>query len=241
VATPPVLEGTVLAVSAGAVGEIGSERRRIRSAFVKQPIAGRVPLGPLGLPGDEHVYEDHGGPDMALLAYPSEHYSYWRSFGLELPEAAAMGENLTTEGLVETDVHLGDVFGIGSAVVQVCQPRSPCLKLAARFGRKDMAVMVQDTGFTGYLLRVLAPGEVGAGDAMTLLRRDRHHDVSIAEAGRIMNVDRQDLRGAQRLLAIPALGSSTRRMIAARIEGGVADLDGLDVWRLFHPDDQPDR
>lgn len=238
-AKPPALEGTVRAVSVGAVGELDPTGRRIRSAFIKRPVAGRVSLGPLGLPGDEHVYEDHGGPDMALLAYPGEHYQYWRDLGLDLPPAAAMGENLTTEGLLETDIHLGDVFGIGSAVVQACQTRSPCLKLAARFGRKDMAVLVQDTGFTGYLLRVLVPGEIGAGDAMTLLRRDPFHEVSIAEAGRIMNVNRKDLQGAQRLLAIPALGSSTRRMMAARIDKGVADLDGLDVGRLFHPDDKP--
>lgn len=233
----PSLEGTILAVSVGAAGELTSGRRPIPSAFMKGPVLGRMPLGPFGLPGDEHVYEDHGGPDMALLAYPGEHYSHWRSLGLDLPAAAAMGENLTTEGLLETDVHLGDVFGIGSAVVQACQTRSPCFKLAARFGRKNMAVMMQDTGFTGYLLRVLIPGEIEAGDAMTLLRRDDDHEISIAEAGRIMNVDRNDLIGAQQLLAIPALGSSTRRMMATRVDKGLADLTGLHVERLFQPDD----
>ena len=73
------------------------------------------------MPGDEHVYEDHGGPDMALLAYPHEHYADWRSVGLTLPDAGAFGENLTVTGLPETAVHLGDTFAVGTAVVQVAQ------------------------------------------------------------------------------------------------------------------------
>ena len=145
----PNLVGTVEAVCVGAVGEIDSGRRKIVSALIKTPVPGRIAVGPLGLPGDEHVYEDHGGPDLALLAYPREHYDYWRDIGLELPVAGAMGENLTTTGLVETEVHIGDVFKVGTSVIQVSETRSPCSKLAARFGRKDMAVMMQDTGFVG--------------------------------------------------------------------------------------------
>jgi MOSC domain-containing protein YiiM len=238
--SPSPIEATVVAVSVGATGELAGGRRPIPSAFIKGPVTGRVSLGPFGLLGDEHVYEDHGGPDMALLAYPREHYNHWRSLGLDLPAAAAMGENLTTEGLLETDVHLGDIFGLGSAVVQACQTRSPCFKLAARFGRKDMAVMMQDTGYTGYLLRVLIPGEIEAGDTMTLLGRDDDHEVSINEAGQIMNINRNDLIGAQRLLAIPALGSSTRRMMATRVHKGLANPTGLHVERLFEPDDHVD-
>ena len=146
----PNLVGTVEAVCVGAVGEIDSGRRKIVSSLIKTPVQGRIAVGPLGLPGDEHVYEDHGGPDLALLAYPREHYDHWRDIGLELPVAGAMGENLTTTGLVETEVHIGDVFEVGTSVIQVTETRSPCSKLAARFGRKDMAVMMQDTGFTGF-------------------------------------------------------------------------------------------
>ena len=78
--------------------------RSIETAFVKQPLSGAVTISTLGIEGDEHVYEHHGGPDMALLIYPSEHYSYWRSVGLQLPDPAAMAENFTTVGLLETDV-----------------------------------------------------------------------------------------------------------------------------------------
>ena len=228
------LTGTILAVSVGMTGELVTGRRRIKSAFIKTPIVGRVWLRQLGLPGDEHVYEDHRGPDMALLAYPIEHYSYWRSLGLQLPEAAALGENLTVKGLVETQVNLGDVFEAGTAVVQVCQPRTPCAKVAARFGRKDMSVLVQDTGYTGYLLRVLTEGEVGANDDMVLVHRDTYHDVTVAEAGRVVNVDRNDHDGARRVLAVEALGTSVRRTLEARVGSGV-EL-GLGTDRLFLPE-----
>ena len=231
------MTGTLLAVSVGAVGELGSGRRRIESAFVKTPVDARLWLGELGLPGDAHVYEDHGGPDMAVLAYPIEHYPYWRRLGLELPDAAAFGENFTIAGMVETEVHLGDVFEVGTAVVQVCQPRSPCFKLAARFGRKDLPVLVQDTGYTGYLLRVLTEGEVGAGDDVLLVHRDPDHDVTVSEAAHILNVDRSNHEGARRILAVEALGSSVRRTLAARVEAG-AQL-GLDTARLFVPGNGP--
>ena len=213
----PDIAGTVEAVCVGSVGEIGSGSRKIVSAFIKTPVRGRVAVGPLGLPGDEHVYKDHGGPDFALLAYPKEHYPHWGGLGLELPDAGAMGENLTTVGLVETEVRIGDVLQAGTSVIQVTEPRSPCRKLAARFGRTDMAAMVQDTGFTGFLCRVLVCGDIGAGDALRMLRRDDHHDMTVAEAGRILNTDRGDLAGARRLYAVPALGYSARRRLAARL------------------------
>ncbi|MFT7475312.1 MAG: MOSC domain-containing protein YiiM [Verrucomicrobiales bacterium] len=234
----PQLCGLIDSVCVGSVGELDSGRRKIESAFVKTAVQERVSLGPLGLTGDEHVYEDHGGPDMALLAYPKEHYDYWRSAGLNLPEAGAMAENLTTTGLVETEVCIGDVFEVGTCVVQVSETRSPCFKLAARFGRKDMAVLMQDTGYTGFLFRVLVCGELGAGDEMKLIRRDGGHTATVAEAGRVLNVDRTDMEGAQRLFAVPSLGLLSRRTLAARLEKGVDDLGGLHVERLFHPDDQ---
>jgi MOSC domain-containing protein YiiM len=226
------LSGTVLGVCAGRTGTLTSGRREVRSAFVKAPLPGPVHLGVLGLPGDEHVYEDHGGPDMAVLVYPHEHYAHWRGLGLEVPEVGAMAENLTVSGLVETDVCLGDVFTVGSAVVQVCQPRSPCYKLGARFGRADMPVLMQDTGYTGYLLRVLTEGPVAAGDRVTLV--ERTSDVTVAEAGRVANVDRHDLDGARRVLAVDALGASTRRKLAARLDAPVET--GLETDRLFLPE-----
>lgn len=224
------LDGRVRAVSAGRRSRLAHGRRTIETAFVKSPIGHRVGVTVLGVPGDDHVYEDHGGPDMALLAYPFEHYAHWRGLGLDLADDGALGENLTVTGLTETDVHLGDVFELGSAVIQVNQPRTPCYKLAARFGRQDMPVLVQDTGYTGYLLRVLTEGEIGAGDAMRLIDRQAH-GVTVADASRVVNVDRNDIDGARRVLGVEALGSSVRRKLAGRVAS--SEPVGLDVERLF--------
>lgn len=221
------------AVCAGKRAEIAYDRRTVETAFVKDAIEGRVYVRVLGLAADDHVYEDHGGPDMALLAYPYEHYAHWRSVGLELPEHGALGENLTVVGLPESAVHVGDVFTVGSATVQVSQPRTPCYKLAARFGRKDMPLMVQDTGFTGYLLRVLVEGDVGAGDEMRLVDREPH-GVTVAEVGRAVNLDRNDFVTARRVLAVASLGSSVRRKLAGRV--AASDEVGLDTERLFLDD-----
>lgn len=225
--------GRLVAVSAGRAAMLRSGTRESRTAFVKAPIEGRVAVSTLGIGGDEHVYHDHGGPDMALLVYPIEHYAHWRAVGIDLPDAAAMAENLTVEGWPETDVCVGDTFAIGTAVVQVSQPRSPCSKIGARYGRRDLPVMVQDTGFTGYLLRVLTPGEIGAGDEMVLLERDPH-GVTVAEAGRVANVDRNDLDTIRRVLAVEALGSSVRRKLEARL--ATSEAQGLDTRRLFDAD-----
>ncbi|MEP7047463.1 MAG: MOSC domain-containing protein, partial [Ilumatobacteraceae bacterium] len=93
------LRGVVRAVCAGKRAEIAHGRRTVETAFIKDAIEGRIHVGTLGLAADDHVYEDHGGPDMALLAYPYEHYPHWRSVGLDLPEHGALGENLTVVGL----------------------------------------------------------------------------------------------------------------------------------------------
>lgn len=235
------LTGRIEGVCVGAVGELAAGRHLVPTAFVKESVNGPVRLTTLGFQGDNHVYEDHGGPDMAVLLYPIEHYEYWREVGLGLPAVGAFAENLTVTGLVETDVHIGDIFdldaGRGSDVaepvrLQICQTRNPCFKIASRYEREELPVMVQETGYTGYLARVLTPGSVSAGDGLRLVERTT--PISVAEAGRIANVDRNDLDAARQLLRIEALGSSTRRMLEARI--AAKSKLGLDTGRLFAPD-----
>ncbi len=141
-----------------------------------------------------------------------------------------MGENLTTAGFTEADVHLGDVLAVGDTVVQVTQPRSPCSKIAARYGRRDLAVLVQDTGYTGYLMRVLEEGDVAEGAPIHLVER-QDHGMTVAEAGRIVNVDRHDLDGARRVLEVPGLGASVRRKLESRLRSPAPA--GLDTARVF--------
>lgn len=225
------LRGQVTAVCTGEVGELDSRGRTIASAFVKRPVEGRVRVHRSGVEGDEHAYEGHGGEDAAVLVYSRDHYPFWRDLGVDIPDAGAFAENLTVEGLTESEVHLGDTFAVGSCVVQVSEPRSPCYKIAARYGRKDISIVVQETGFTGYLMRVLQEGDVAAGDEVRLVDRDTSHDWTVAEAGRILNVDRNDLDGAERLIEIEALSAGIRSTLAARIARR-QEL-GLDLDRLY--------
>ena len=227
------MRGSIVGVNVGSAGSLRHGSREIETAFVKHAVEQPVEIGPLGLPGDEHVYEDHGGPDMALLVYPIEHYDHWRSVGLDLPATGAMAENLTTRGLVETDVRIGDVIACGTARIQVTQPRSPCFKLAARFQRRSLPVEVQTTGFTGYLLRVLEPGVVAPGDVFEVVERATD-SMTVERAGRILNVNRSDLDGAREMLAISALGSVTRRTLEARVAAGGYSV--ADTARLYLDD-----
>src|SRR6185369_8225873 len=117
----------------------------------------------------------HGGVDKAVYVYPSEHYEFWRN---ELPGMAlpwgAFGENLTTLGLDESNMHIGDTLRIGTAEFSISQPRLPCFKLGIRFGRPDILKPFLQSGRTGFYLRVVREGDIEAGDPITVLARDEH-------------------------------------------------------------------
>ena len=137
------------------------------SAIAKIQVDGELTLTDLGLAGDEQAEKKiHGGPERALCHYPREHYQYWIT---EFPEQAdlfvapAFGENLSTEGLTEKNVFIGDIFRWGDALIQVTQPRSPCFKLNFHFGINDMSARLQSAGKTGWLYRVVLAGQGFAG------------------------------------------------------------------------------
>src|SRR5262245_36943234 len=135
------LTARVRELNVGRAGVLRRADREIKTAFIKKPVTHPLPLREPGFDGDEHGYEFHGGPDKAVLAYAHTHYAFWRQqHGLDLPESAAFGENLTIDGLTEETAHLGDVFQIGSAVIQVTQPRAPCFKIGARYGVPRMSL-----------------------------------------------------------------------------------------------------
>ncbi|KFA38520.1 molybdenum cofactor sulfurase, partial [Xanthomonas vasicola pv. musacearum NCPPB 4384] len=133
-----------------------------RSAIDKRALQGAVQVGIEGLEGDEQGdLRVHGGPDKAIHHYPRDHYAAWRNeLGTHalLEAAGAFGENLSSVGLTEADVCLGDRFALGTAVVEVSQLRQPCWKLSDRFGVRELARRVQETGRTGWYYRVLQPG-----------------------------------------------------------------------------------
>ena len=145
------------------------------SAIGKLPVAHAVAVGALGLAGDEQADRTvHGGVDKAIHHYPADHYDWWRGFLGNAPlldAPGAFGENISTTGLDESSVFLGDRFRLGSALVEVTQARQPCWKLDHRFGAKGVMAQVVKTRRTGWYYRVLEPGTVRAGDDLDLVDR----------------------------------------------------------------------
>jgi MOSC domain-containing protein YiiM len=144
--------------------------RTVRTAIYKEPVLFRVFVRRLNLDGDSQAdLRVHGGPDKAVYAYDLGGYAHWRrELGLELP-FGQFGENLTVEGMPETQVRIGDSYRIGSAVLQVSQPRSPCFKLAMKMERPQFLREFLASGRTGFYLRVVEEGELGAGDPIELV------------------------------------------------------------------------
>lgn len=192
--------------------------RTVPSGIVKEPVSGRVAVGTTNLDGDGQAdLTVHGGVNKAVYAYPIEHYAHWETaLGRTDLVPGFFGENLTTEGLLEEDVLVGDVLRIGSALFEVSQPRVPCFKLVARVGDPAFAKPFLVSGRVGFYLRVLEQGELGAGDAVTRERRGEG-GLSIRAATAL----RSDGAGAgdlARAAATPALADVWRASFAARAE-----------------------
>jgi MOSC domain-containing protein YiiM len=163
----------VVSVQVGRAREIAHRGRRVRTGIYKEPVLFRVRAGRLGLDGDTQAdLRVHGGPDKAVYAYDLSGYAHWRrELGADFP-FGQFGENLTVEGLPETDVRVDDVYRIGGALLQVTSPRSPCFKLALKMERPTFPKAFLQSRRTGFYLRVLQEGELGVDDPVTLVSRD---------------------------------------------------------------------
>lgn len=197
----------LLSVNVGLPREVEWHGRKVRTSIWKSPKEGRVRVARLNLEGDaQSDLSVHGGADKAVYAYPAEHYAFWRA---ELPGMdlswGAFGENLTIEGLIESQAMIGDRIRIGSAEFLVTQPRMPCFKLGIRFGRDDMVKRFLRSGRTGFYLAVLREGEVGSGDRIEFTLHD-DHALSVADIAALYARDSDNqaiLRRAADTTALP--------------------------------------
>jgi MOSC domain-containing protein YiiM len=194
------------------------------TGFYKEPIAGLILLERTNLVGDGQAdLENHGGPEKAVNVYPIEHYPYWEhTVGFTHLRPGAFGENFTTEGLLEADVCIGDVFEIGEALVQISQPRQPCWKLARRWSMKDLALRVQETGRTGWYFRVLREGCVQAGNALVLRERPCPN-WTVAAANDVMHHYKGDTATIDNLADCEYLASRWRTKLKRRVLTGVIE------------------
>lgn len=226
----PARLGVVRAVLTGRAIEFARGRK---SAIAKTPRAGRVSVCPTGLDGDEQGdTRFHGGPDKAVHAYAFEHYQDWAGELGTLPvlaTAGAFGENLSTSGITEAGLCLGDRLRIGSTVFTISQARQPCWKLNQRFGVADMARRVQDTRRTGWYLRVLETGKVAAGDEILLLERP-HGSWPLLRLMTLLYGDPPGSGALREALELPLVPSwrqlIERRLATGSIEDWNARLDG---------------
>ncbi len=175
----------ILSVCVGLPRLVEYRGEPVATAIYKKTVAGKVRVGEENLEGDRQAdLTVHGGYAKAVYVYPSEHYEFWRT---ELPEMdlpfGMFGENLTSEGLTEAQVFIGDKLKIGTAEFIVTQPRQPCFKLGIKFGRGDIIKRFAQSGRSGFYLAIEKTGEIEAGDEIILIEREQN-ETSIADVVR---------------------------------------------------------
>jgi MOSC domain-containing protein YiiM len=195
----------------------------INTGIFKQPVSGPVQLRTLNLDGDRQAdLSVHGGPYKAVYAYPSEHYPFWRR---ELPDMelpwGMFGENFTTEGLAEDQLHVGDRFEIGASEIMVRQPRVPCYKLAAKFQRDDILERFLRSGRSGFYFSVEKEGVVAPGDPFHLIAR-HENGITIAEMNRLFVREKYNRELLEKAIHTAALPDDWREYFRERLERPLA-------------------
>ena len=207
----------VISVNVGEPREVAWKGMTVSTGIFKDPVCGPVAIRHDNLTGDRQAdLTVHGGPNKAVYGYATEHYAYWRSVlpDTELP-LGVFGENLTTEGLTEDSLHIGDTLRVGTAILMVVQPRQPCYKLQVRFGRDDIIQRFLTSGRSGFYFSIAEEGEVQTGSAIEILSRDENK-VTIADINRLYLGHGADAELLQRALRVHALPEGIRASLLRR-------------------------
>jgi MOSC domain-containing protein YiiM len=196
----------IVSVNVGLPREVVWKGMTVRTGIFKDPVDRPVTMSKLNLAGDRQAdLTVHGGAEKAIYAYPAEHYDYWRKALPEVPFSwGKFGENLTTEGLIEDELCIGDRLRVGSAVLIVTQPRMPCYKLALRFDRDDMIKRFLMSQRSGFYFAVVEEGEVHAGSEIEILSRDSHR-VAVVDIVRLYLGQERDPELLHRAMNVSAL------------------------------------
>jgi MOSC domain-containing protein YiiM len=208
----------VVALSVGGPRDIEWRGELVRTSIFKDRVSGVRHIAPDNIDGDRQSdLSVHGGRYKAVYAYPSEHYPFWRS-ELTEPDLAwgAFGENLTTEGVTERDVCIGDRLRIGTAEFAVTQPRLPCFKLTIRHNRPDIVRRFQRSGRSGFYLSIEREGNLQEGNAIEFISRDERA-LTIADTAQLFNADAPDLALLKTAASHPGLPPSWQHDFAERL------------------------
>jgi len=182
------------------------------SAFRKDPVSSPVNVRRLGLEGDgQSDRRHHGGEEMAALAYGADHYPRWRD-ELGWPELplGGFGENLSVSGAIEETVSIGDVWRVGTALLQISSPRTPCRNISRYWERPKLLRLVDKSGRTGWYLRVLEEGAVQSGQELSLVERP-HPEWTVARAAKAAR--KAGTAAARELAQVQALSPSWREWL----------------------------
>jgi len=209
----------LLSLNVGLPKQVQFRQKDVSTGIFKTATDEALYLSYLNFEGDgQGDLVHHGGREKAVCVYPFEHYPFWEKELKRPLEYGALGENLTTMGLLETEVCIGDVFELGKAIVQISQPRQPCYKLTIRYGVPEMLLKVQETGFTGFYFRVLAEGLVSRNDKLALLHR-HPQKVTVSYANRIMHHEKENIEGMERMLEVEELSVNWKQTFQKRLKG----------------------
>ncbi len=197
--------GRVLSVNVGTAREFEYSGRTVRSAIWKTPAVGRIAARGVNLAGDEQADRGaHGGPDKAVYAYAVEDVRWWeKEIGRSLARGE-FGENLTTEGIDVSNALIGEHWEIGTAVLEVSEPRVPCWRLGVRMNDRLFPRRFTEALRPGSYLRIIVEGDVGAGDEIRLIEKP-NTDLTVRDVFRIYTRDRHE---AGRLLAVPQMSDA---------------------------------
>ena len=178
----------VLSVQVGSLQEMLRSGKKIWTGIFKQKTEESIKVTRLGLEGDDQGNKKlHGGIYKAICVYPSEHYDHWKAeLGNPGLSFGDFGENLTTAGLMEGDIYLGDRLRIGSAELVVTQPREPCITLNARLSTKDISARIRKSGRSGFYFSVVKEGIIKNGDSIEYVNRDENR-VTVSDFNQIIN------------------------------------------------------
>lgn len=209
----------LISLNVGRPRLVNWQGQTVSTGIFKEPVAGPVTLRTLNLDGDRQAdLTVHGGKTKAVYAYPFEHYAFWKS---ELPDMelpyGMFGENFTTSGLLEDNVHIGDRFRVGTAELMATEPRMPCYKLGLKFGRTDIIRRFLQSRRTGFYFAVLQEGEVRTGDSIERLSENQQQ-VTIADITRLYAFDKGNVELLKRAVAAEALPQSWREYFQKQIE-----------------------
>jgi MOSC domain-containing protein YiiM len=209
--------GVVVSVNVGTPREVSWRGQTVRTAIWKDPVAGRVKVRGVNVDGDEQGNREvHGGVDKALYAYAAEDYEWWAAeLGRELAPGT-FGENLTVRGIDVSGALVGERWRAGGTLLEVAQPRTPCFKLGIRMGSQRFPRQFAAARRPGAYLRILAEGEVAAGDPVEVVDRPGH-GLTVAEVSRIYH---DDHAAAARLLQVPELAGTWRQWAERLVTDG---------------------